>query len=416
MTTAVTSFERVDPRFDARLAALAELCVARAVALQQGQELIVSAPLEAAPLVGHIARRAYARGCRSVTCLYEDPALIRAHIVASVGDALDYVPAWINRGSAEALSAGAARLQIVGPYPDLLSGVPVERIARAHAALARASQSLSQSLASMPIVSSVVPIATASWARQVFPDLPESEGQSQLWNAVFDAMRVVDANPLQAWDAHLRMIDARRTALQRHDFRSLRFFDADTDLRVDLADGHQWVGGTVVVGGIETVQSLPTEEIFTALRGDGAHGRVRFSRPLAPGGTIVEGLYAEFDHGTLRKVTADRGLEGFEQLIAGDAGARRLGEVGLVPASSRIARTGINFWNPLFDRNAASHVAFGQSPAAGISRSASAQDSSGANQSAMHFDCALGHATMQVDGITRSGDVVPVMRDGAFVD
>jgi len=405
-----------DTEFDAQLATLAELCVTRAVNLQRGQELIVSAPLEAAPLVRHVARHAYARACRAVTCLYEDPGLIRDHIVGSGDDALEYAPAWMYRGLAEGLAAGAARLQIVGPYPDLLSGVPADRIMRAHGALVQASQPMSQMLASSAIASSLVPIATTSWARQVFPHMPEAEAQRRLWGVVFDALRVVDADPLQAWDTHLRAIDARRAWLQRHNVRALRFVDGTTDLRVDLADGHQWVGGIVVVNGVDTVQSLPTEEIFTALRGDGAHGRVLFSRPLAPGGTVVENLYAEFEHGALTMMKADRGIEAFEQLIAGDAGARRLGEVGLVAASSRVARAGVSFWNPLFDRNAASHVAFGQSPAAGVGGPASAQERSGANQSAMHIDCALGHAAMQVDGITRSGDVVPIMRNGAFVD
>jgi aminopeptidase len=411
----MTSIDRSDADFETQLAAFAELSVARAVNLQRGQELIVSAPLEAAALVRHIARHAYARGCKSVTCLYEDPGLIRDHIVESDLDALDYAAEWMYRGLAEGLGAGAARLQIVGPYPDLLSGVSTDRIMRVHGALVQASRPVTQLLASAVINSSVVPFVTGSWARQVFPHAHDDEARRQLWTAVFDAARVVDADPLQAWDTHLGTINVRRATLQRHDFRSLRFFDATTDLRVDLADSHQWVGGTALVHGIATVQSVPTEEIFTALRGDGAHGRVLFSRPLALGGTVVEHLYAEFDRGLLTTVRADRGLEAFEQLIAGDAGARRLGEVGLVPASARIARTGLSFWNPLFDRHAASHVAFGQSPLAGAGRPGSANEGGGANQSAMHIDCALGHAAMQVDGVTRSGDVVPVMRDGAFV-
>jgi aminopeptidase len=406
-----------DSDFDRRLAALAELCVARGVNLQRGQELIVSAPLDAAALVRQVARRAYARGSKSVTCVYEDPLLIRDHIVEADIDALAYAPEWMYRGMAEGLGAGAARLQIVGPYPDLLSGVATDRIIRAHGALAHASRAVAPLIAAAAINWSVVPIVTRSWARHVFPDAPEEAAQRQLWGIVFDVTRASDAEPLQAFDAHLRALDARREGLQRRDFRSLRFFDGTTDLRVDLADGHRWLGGTVVAAnGVAGVQSIPTEEVFTALRGDAAHGHVLFSRPLALGGAVVENLYAVFDHGALMTTTADRGLEAFQQLIAADGGAGKLGEVGLVPASSRVARTGISFRNPLFDRNAASHVAFGQSPVAGVDRRVSSTDLGGANDSAMHIDCALGHAAMHVDGVTRSGDVVPVMRDGAFVD
>ena len=46
-----------------------------------------------------------------------------------------------------------------------------------------------------------------------------------------------------------------------------------------------------------------------------------------------------------------------ERMIATDEGARRLGEVALVPAASPIAQTGLLFLNTLFDENAASHDA-----------------------------------------------------------
>ncbi len=47
------------------------------------------------------------------------------------------------------------------------------------------------------------------------------------------------------------------------------------------------------------------------------------------------------------------------RLISTDDGARRLGEVALVPHSSPIAQSGVLFWNTLFDENAASHIALG---------------------------------------------------------
>ena len=43
-----------------------------------------------------------------------------------------------------------------------------------------------------------------------------------------------------------------------------------------------------------------------------------------------------------------------------DDGARRLGEVALVPHSSPISKSGILFYNTLFDENASCHIALGQ--------------------------------------------------------
>jgi aminopeptidase len=398
-----------DLEFAPRLAALAELCVTRGVNLQPQQELIVSAPLEAAGLVRQVAHCAYAHGAKSVTCLYEDPALVREHLAGSA-QALDYAPVWLHRGIAEGLRAGAARLRIVGPYPDILSCVPADRIARAHCALADALRA--EEAASSAVNWSVAPFVTGSWAKQVFPGEAEEQARRMLWNAVFQGTRVVDADPLQAWDTGILALNARRDALQSRGFRYLRFFDGRTDLRLELAEGHRWTGGSVVANnGVEGIRSIPSEEVFTALRGNGTVGRVFFSRPLALGGVLVEDLYAEFKHGSVTTLRASRGLETFERLIAGDEGARRLGEVGLVPAHSRLASAGLLFWNPLLDRNAASHVAFGQSPSSALQR----LEHSVANESAMHIDCMLGHPSMQVDGITPTGSAIPVMREGAFV-
>jgi aminopeptidase len=405
--------ETTSSHFAHRMAELAELCVTRGLNLQPGQELVVTAPLEAAPLVQNIACCGYARGARAITCIYEDPELIRAHLVESEQHSLTYAPEWVFRGVVEAMQAGAARLQIVGPYPDLLSGIPVDRIAQAHRARAQRMKEEESLLVQSRVNWCMLPYVTASWAKQVFPELPVKLAQEQLWNAVYDAARVAGATSLQASDAHLKKLNARRGALQRRSFKSLRFFDGKTDLTVDLAQDHRWEGGTAVAAnGVHGVHNIPTEEVFTALGGNGAQGQVFFSRPIALGGTMVENLYAQFDRGILTRLTADRGAEAFERLIGDHNGSRWLVEVGLVPGSSRLARAGISYWNPLLDRNAVSHVAFGKNSAAGPHQT-TPQDP---DESAIRIDCMLGHASMNVDGIAPGGEASPLMRFGEFVE
>ena len=106
-------------------------------------------------------------------------------------------------------------------------------------------------------------------------------------------------------------------------------------------------------------------------------------------------------------------------MIATDDGARRLGEVALVPAASPIAQTGLLFLNTLFDENAASHIALGQSyskcftddGAAG----AEALRARGANSSLIHVDWMIGSPQVDVDGIADDGTAEPLMRAGAWV-
>jgi len=393
------------------LAATAELAVRTAVNLQEGQELVVTAPIEAAPLVQHIARTAYRQGARAVTCLYDDPVLIRERLIESSADALDYAPAWLVRGVIESIHAGAARLQLLGPYPDLLTGIDADRIIRAHGALARASRSEAALMSASAINWSALPVVTTAWARQVFPGDAEAEARDRLWKALFDALRLGASDPREAWRVHIRALDARRAALQRSAFAALRCIDGVTDLTIGLASDHRWIGGSVAAAnGVEGLQSLPCEEVFTALDSRSAHGRVLFTRPLALGGAMVQNLYAEFHDGALTTVTADSGLDVFEALI-GEGEGRRLGEVGLVPASSCVARTGVAFCNPLLDRNAVSHLAFG--PSTPAARPADAADDSAAN--AIHIDCPFGTTALRVDGITHSGETIAIVRDGEFV-
>jgi aminopeptidase len=106
-------------------------------------------------------------------------------------------------------------------------------------------------------------------------------------------------------------------------------------------------------------------------------------------------------------------------MISADEGARRLGEVALVPASSPIARSGLLFYNTLFDENAACHIALGQSYSkCFIDRGkvgAEALAARGANRSLIHVDWMIGSPLVDVDGITPDDAAEPLLRNGEFV-
>ena len=146
-------------------------------------------------------------------------------------------------------------------------------------------------------------------------------------------------------------------------FHSLRFFTPDgaTDLTVGLADNHLWAGGGTTAGnGVYCQPNIPTEECFTTPHKDRVNGDVAASKPLSHQGTLIENIRCTFQNGKIVKATATAGEDALNKLISTDEGARRLGEVALVPHGSPIAQSGILFWNTLFDENAASHIALGQ--------------------------------------------------------
>jgi len=92
--------------------------------------------------------------------------------------------------------------------------------------------------------------------------------------------------------------------------------------------------------------------------------------------------------------------------------------VALVPNSSPISRSGIVFNNTLFDENAASHVAVGQSYTENIrdggNRSKEELAALGANSSLVHVDWMIGSGSLDVDGVNADGSTEPLMRQGEW--
>ena len=143
-------------------------------------------------------------------------------------------------------------------------------------------------------------------------------------------------------------------------------------------------------------------------------GRAVFTKPAVIGGTIVEGLEVTFEGGKAVSIEAEKGGDVARTYFTTDEGASRLGEVALVPESSPIARSGVLYFNTLFDENAACHIAFGNSYAMNLLPRAS-RKAAGANESRIHMDCMIGSPALKVTGIGDDGSRHPVMDNGEFV-
>jgi aminopeptidase len=223
-----------------------------------------------------------------------------------------------------------------------------------------------------------------------------------------------------AWKSHDATLHARANRLNEKRYAALHFRGPSTDLRVGLADGHLWLGGgTTARNGLYCIPNMPTEEVFTTPHKDRVEGRVTSTKPLSYQGTMIEEISVRFEGGKIVEARAARGNQVLQRMIETDEGARRLGEVALVPHSSPIASSGLLFMNTLFDENAASHIALGQAystclkDAEGLTKEQLA--ARGANSSLIHVDWMIGSNRVDVDGISAAGDSEPVMRAGEWV-
>jgi aminopeptidase len=186
-----------------------------------------------------------------------------------------------------------------------------------------------------------------------------------------------------------------------------------------LAEDHYWKGGAGRArNGVICNANIPTEEVFTAPHKDMVDGTVQSTKPLSYQGSLIDGIKVRFERGKIVEMTAAKGEDAFRSLISTDEGAARLGEVALVPHSSPISKSGIIFNNTLFDENAASHVAVGQSYTEnirdGAKRSKEELSALGANTSLVHVDWMIGSGELDVDGIMADGTAEPLMRKGEW--
>jgi aminopeptidase len=401
-----------------RLERLAEIAVQVGLCLAPGQELLISAPIEALPLVQRITERAYKAGASLVTALFGDDASTLLRFKHASDESFDKA-SWLYDAMATALSKGAAWLLIAGDDPALLAGQDPDKVARAD----RARWPALQHILNFNVNWSIVSYATPAWAKAVFPKDAEEVAVSKLWDAIFAASRVDTADPIAAWHAHNEALLARSNFLNDKRFAALHFRGPCTDLRVGLADDHQWVGGAWTANnGISFNPNIPCEEVGTAPHKDRVEGVVRSTKPLSYQGTLIEGITVRFTGGRIVEANADKGRDVLRKVLETDEGARHLGEVALVPVSSPIAKGGLLFYNTLYDENAASHIAIGQAYSIcfvnGRALAPAELDAKGGNRSLIHIDWMIGSPTVDVDGVASDGTATPLMRAGewAFPD
>jgi aminopeptidase len=398
---------------DQRLEAYARLAVQVGLNLQPGQTLGINALIEHAPLARAIAREAYKAGARYVDVLFTDQHVRRAHIEQASADRLGYSPPWLVRRLKEFGEIGGALVAISGnPEPELFSDLDGERVGKARMReVAEASLELTDGLCNWTIVA----YPTEGWAETVFGE-PDVE---RLWAAVGQAVRLDQPDPVAAWRDHIGRLQERAASLNERRFDHLRYRGPGTDLTIGLHPDSNWQAALDESNGIEHVANMPTEEVFTTPDWRRTEGSVRSTLPLQIQGNIVRDLEVRFESGRAVEVKASSGEDVMRTHVATDDGAAQLGEVALVDGHSAVGKTGLVFYDTLFDENASSHIALGAAIVQAVpgAHDLSADDrvARGVNQSSIHTDFMIGSNELEIDGVSKDGDAVPILRNGDWV-
>ena len=408
-----------DPISPEALDKLADVAVKVGLNLQEGQDLVITAPVEALPLVRRITAAAYRAGAGVVTPILSDAGITLARFENAQNASFDKAADWLYAGMAEAFEGNAARLAIVGEDPMLLAEQDPEKVSRAGKANSIAYKPALEKIANFDINWTIVSYPTVAWASRVFPDLPEAEAVEKLANALFSSSRVLDADPVTNWTDHNANLRKRTAWLNEQRFDALHFSGPGTDLTVGLAEDHEWHGGaSTATNGITCNPNIPTEEVFTTPHSARVDGVARSTKPLSHQGSLIDDIQVRFEAGKIVEAKASKGEAVLQKLLDSDEGARRLGEVALVPHSSPISQSGVLFYNTLYDENAACHIALGQCYSKcflnGGDLSSEEIAARGGNSSMIHVDWMIGSAEMDIDGILHDGTRVPVFRKGEW--
>jgi len=395
---------------DPLLTDLADLAVGLGANVQPGQIVAVGTQTGNDELVHAVAESAYRRGARFVDVSVFDPHVKRARIEHAPAETLDFVPSWYGERMLALGEQRCARISLANPPPPgLFDGLDPERLGRDQLPWLKEINTLINDATGNW---TIVPSPRTEWAGLAYPELDSREAMERLRRELEHVCRLDEDDPVAAWRERAETLVTTAERLSARRFDALRFEGPGTDLTVGLLPSSRWHAARFeTVEGIVHMPNLPTEEIFTTPDPGRTQGVVTSTKPLVlSDGSLVRGLVVEFEGGRATRIDADEGAALLRARCRTDEGASQLGEVALVDREGRIGRLGTVFYSTLLDENAASHIAFGN----GFDIAVDEADRPRRNQSAIHIDFMIGGDEVDVTGITRADERVPVLRGGAW--
>jgi aminopeptidase len=333
---------------DPRIRELAKLLVERCLDVQPGWQVSVRASPLARPLLDEVARAIARRGAYYLPRINWGSDRIRADLAWAHEAPLELLeqlpPIELHQVETE-----DARLTIRSPE-DVHAGSDLspERVK----ALQQSAQVAARRARALDVRWAVVEYPT--------PAAAEAAGMTQpeYTDFIFDAC-------LLDWDAEEERMLRIKERFDRG--RKVRIVGDETDLTVGIENRE----GVVSAG----FRNMPDGEVFYSPVEDSADGVITYREfPAIYVGHDVVGTRLVFREGRVVEASADEGEEFLQQVLATDAGASRLGELGLGcnPRITRFTR------NVLFDEkiDGTVHLAVG----------ASYTYAGGKNESAVHWD------------------------------
>jgi aminopeptidase len=398
------------------LARYADAIVRASLGIEQGDTLVVRGQPEHREVLVAVAESAYRAGARFVDVVTADPLVMRARLLYGKDDAIGALSPWSRRRLREVSGPRGALAAIVGEGEvGYLDGVPPARIATDYSRLAKQTVFLRRAQLNLQARWIIAAWPTDHWAGQVYPKLEPLKAKRRLAGDLLRFCRLADEDGkgTSGWLKHLRTLSRRSARLTKLGLSRLELRGPGTELDLAFVPGTRWIGGPeTLADGRMLAPNMPTEETFTSPDARATSGTFRCTFPLSFRGRLIHGLRGEFANGRLVRLEADSDddRDFVAAYIDTDRMGRRLGEVTLVDASSRIGQTGRIYYNTLLDENAAAHIAFGS----GFGGTRSETPARGVNRSTIHLDVMIGSPKLEATGVDARGRRIPLIREGTW--
>ena len=318
--------------FKEKLSKYAQLIVKAGLNVQPAQIVVIDAPVESVELVRLVTKEAYAAGAREVVVKYNDEVVSRYKYKYLEKEAFAHVPTWFKEFRNDYAAKKAAFLTIISDDPEGFKGIDPAKIALWSKSVSTVCKPFYDSLDLGINTWCIVAGSSIKWANKVYPDMSDSEAVEALWNAIFKAVKVVDDDPLTAWQEHRKSFEARVAYLNKLNLNTLTYTNSlGTNLTVTLNEGYLFAGGgSYTTKGQYFFPNMPTEEIFTSPYRNGTNGVVYSSLPLNYNGNLIDEFKMEFKDGRIIDFDAKMGKEVLKEMLSIDEGSLYLGEIALV--------------------------------------------------------------------------------------
>lgn len=400
-----------------KLKEYARLIAKKGANVQKNQVVWITTSIDQPEFVEMLVKECYLAGAKRVTVDWEyQPLTVLDSKYISLKE-LSTVQEWQKQKMQYQVDNLPVRIYLDSDDPDGLNKADQEKLAKAR---------MAQYPIRKPYIDAIdnkyqwciAAVPSKAWAKKVFPDEKVNVAVEKLWQAILYTSRA-DNNPIEAWNEHNRILHEKCNKLNSLNLKYLHYTSQNgTDLKVELLQNADFLAGSEKTqdSNIEFNPNIPSEEVFTSPKAGSAEGIVYSTKPLSYQGVLIEDFYLVFKDGKVTEVFAEKNQAQLEQMVNMDEGAKMLGECALVPQDSPISKSGILFYNTLFDENASCHLALGRGFTNCIQNyekySQEEFDKMGVNTSMIHVDFMIGSDDLDIDGITEDGREIAIFRKG----